>query len=192
MTEEYENNPDWKKIFSQDGSYFYVNKSTGQKKRPKVVNTLLNINTTEDNGKSEAARAQSNMVSSSPKTSLNSGGSDIYFMQYTADRIPFYVHTRTGISSWELPEGVSQSAIKFITHFTENGEVYYEDVEKGITSWTFPVEKLSTAARRSSVALQKMNRQQSELFISNDNESGSGSLNGIRSSSDAGNNALVD
>ena len=72
---------------------------------------------------------------------------------------------RTGVSSWTLPEGTPQSAVKYITHLTDQGIPYYEDTEKKTTTWTLPLEKLSTAARRSSMALRKMNRRQSNVFM---------------------------
>jgi hypothetical protein len=158
--EEYINNEDWKKMYSQDGSHYYINKYTGQKKTQK--SSLSDINTTS----SSLKRTESFNKSQSNLTASPSIQNDSFIQQYNADRIPFFVNMRTGVSYWELPEGVTKSHVKYITHFTENGDVYYEDVEKGTTSWTLPVEKLSASARRSSLALKKMNREQSELFIS--------------------------
>ena len=77
---------------------------------------------------------------------------------------------KTGVSSWTLPEGTPLTAVKYITHLTPEGIPYYEDTENKTTSWTLPVEKLSSSARRSSVALVKMNRRQSNVFMAAANQ----------------------
>ena len=96
---------------------------------------------------------------------------DHYIQQYTADQIPFYVHMRTGITSWTLPPHASPDAVKYITHLTEQGVPYYEDVENGTTSWTLPLEKLSTAARRNSIAIKKMDRRETDAFMAEEEKS---------------------
>ena len=91
--------------------------------------------------------------------------SNHYIQQYTADQIPFYVHMRTGVTSWTLPAHAGPDAVKYITHLTEQGVPYYEDVHAGSTSWTLPLEKLSTAARRSSMAIKKMDRRETDAYM---------------------------
>ena len=87
---------------------------------------------------------------------------------------------QSGVSTWTLPEGTPESAVKFITHLTDQGIPYYEDTATKTTSWTMPLEKLSTAARRSSMALRKMNRRQSNVFMTSANTETASALAALR------------
>ena len=91
--------------------------------------------------------------------------SNHYIQQYTSDQIPFYVNMRTGVTSWTLPPHAGPDAVKYITHLTDQGVPYYEDVQNGSTSWTLPLEKLSTSARRNSMAIKKMDRRETDAFM---------------------------
>jgi len=91
--------------------------------------------------------------------------SNHFIQQYTSDQIPFYVNMRTGVTSWTLPPHAGPDAVKYITHLTDQGVPYYEDVQNGSTSWTLPLEKLSTAARRNSMAIKKMDRRETDAFM---------------------------
>ena len=86
----------------------------------------------------------------------------------------------SGVSTWTLPEGTPETAVKYITHLTDQGIPYYEDTATKTTSWTLPLEKLSTAARRSSMALRKMNRRQSNVFMSAANTETAATLAALR------------
>jgi hypothetical protein len=86
----------------------------------------------------------------------------------------------SGISTWTLPEGTPEEAVKYITHLTDQGIPYYEDTATKTTTWTLPLEKLSTAARRSSMALRKMNRRQSNVFMSSANTETAAALAALR------------
>lgn len=161
MEPNYEDTSIWKKEYTQDGRPMYINKQTGQTARPRnnsVLNKALSVS-----GHEEAP-------SVAPNAAKPGNATDWYIQQYTQDKIPFFVHMRTGVSMWSLPEGTPQSAVKFITHLTDNGIPYYENVETGTTSWTLPLDQLSTAARRTSMALKKMNRRQSEHFMNSSNQ----------------------
>lgn len=142
MEDDFSNKTVWKKQTSQDGREYYVNLVSGIIKYP--------------------PKQPEKKVDGSEKKSLTE---EHYIQQYTVDKVPFFVNMKSGVSSWTLPEGTPLSAVKYITHLTPEGIPYYEDTEKKTTSWTLPVEKLSTSARRSSVALVKMNRRQSNVFM---------------------------
>ena len=149
--EDYSNKAVWKKQVSQDGREYYINLISGMIKYPpkqneKKIDIEIKKTTPEDH----------------------------YIQQYTVDKVPFFVNMKSGVSSWTLPEGTPLTAVKYITHLTPEGIPYYEDTEKKTTSWTLPVEKLSTSARRTSVALVKMNRRQSNVFMASVGQDGSG------------------
>lgn len=133
---------------SQEGREYYVNLISGTIKYP--------------------PRPTEKKIPLEPKK--NHSSEDHYIQQYTVDKVPFFVHMKTGVSSWTLPEGTPLTAVKYITHLTPEGIPYYEDTENKTTSWTLPVEKLSSSARRSSVALVKMNRRQSNVFMAAANQ----------------------
>lgn len=147
MEDDFSNTAIWRKQTSQEGREYYLNLSTGQIKYPPRSGEIKKPQTKPE-----------------PKPP-----SDSYIQQYTVDKVPFFVNMKTGVSSWSLPEGTPPSAVKFITHLTDQGIPYYEDTEKKTTSWTLPLEKLSTNARRSSMALTKMNRRQSNVFMGSTN-----------------------
>lgn len=87
---------------------------------------------------------------------------DWYVQHFTQDRVPFYVNSRTGVSSWVLPEGVAIQAVKFITHHTSEGVPYYENIQTGETTWTLPV---SAQAEQATKRIASMTRRQSESFM---------------------------
>jgi hypothetical protein len=103
--------------------------------------------------------------------SSTSSSSNHFIQQYTSDQIPFYVNMRTGATSWTLPPHAGPDAVKYITHLTDQGVPYYEDVQNGSTSWTLPLEKLSTAARRNSMAIKKMDRRETDAFMAEEEKS---------------------
>jgi hypothetical protein len=144
MEDDFSNKAVWRKQVSQDGREYYVNLISGEIKYP-------------------PKQYEKKQEASEPVKKNNSD--ERYIQQYTVDKVPFFVNMVSGVSSWTLPEGTPLSAVKYITHLTDEGIPYYEDTEKKITSWTLPVDKLSTSARRSSVALVKMNRRQSNVFM---------------------------
>lgn len=104
----------------------------------------------------------------------------LIFLLQTTDKVPFYVDMHSGVSTWTLPEGTPIEAVKYITHLTDQGMPYYEDTATRQTTWVLPIEKLSTAARRSSMALRKMNRRQSNVFMSSANTEAAAALAALR------------
>lgn len=143
MEDDFSNKSVWRKQVSQDGREYYVN----------LVSGIIKYPPKQPEKKADNVDVKKSQVD------------EHYIQQYTVDKVPFFVNMRSGVSSWTLPEGTPLSAVKYITHLTAEGIPYYEDTEKKTTSWTLPVEKLSTSARRSSVALVKMNRRQSNIFM---------------------------
>jgi hypothetical protein len=148
MEDDFSNKAVWRKQVSQEGREYYVNLISGSiKYPPKQIEKKM-----------------------APEPKKNNSSEDHYIQQYTVDKVPFFVHMKTGVSSWTLPEGTPLTAVKYITHLTPEGIPYYEDTEHKTTSWTLPVDKLSSSARRSSVALVKMNRRQSNVFMAAANQ----------------------
>ena len=90
---------------------------------------------------------------------------DIYMQQYTADKVTFYVNLRTGDCIWEMPEDVPRTAVRYITHLTSSGHPYYENITTKQTSWSVPLNIMSTLARRRSAALRKMDFKQVNAYI---------------------------
>jgi hypothetical protein len=144
MEDDFSNKAVWRKQVSQEGREYYVNLISGEIKYPPK----------QYEKKQETSEA-----------SKKNNSEEHYIQQYTVDKVPFFVNMKSGVSSWTLPEGTPLNAVKYITHLTDDGLPYYEDTEKKTTSWTLPVEKLSSSARRTSVALVKMNRRQSNVFM---------------------------
>ncbi len=151
----------WKTQFSQDGHEYYVNRSTGQNFKPSRA--VLNKSKSLDTMPQHAGHGQ--LHTEEPEKSPPKYNGTSYIQQYTTDKVPFYVDMTSGVSTWTLPEGAPETAVKYITHLTDQGIPYYEDTMTKTTSWTLPVEKLSTSARRSSMALRKMTRRQSNVFM---------------------------
>lgn len=159
------NTAEWSKQYTQDGRLVYVNKKTGKKisRKPSIEERALEI----------AMRNRSDQSSPStpdPTTTGDRENGDIatnttenvYVQQYTIDRTPFYMHLYSGEVMWFLPRGTPESAVKFITHITESGVPYYENVEKKSTTWTLPLEKMTSLARRNATNYRKYSRPQVE------------------------------
>lgn len=161
---EIEKNPsEWAKQYTQDGRLVYVNKITGKKvsRKPSVQERALEIATRLDHS-SAPPPSQKDDVEGHLRSTKTGTNEDIYLQQFTIDRTPFFMHLYSGEVMWFLPRETPQSAVKFITHVNEKGVPYYENLEKKTTSWTLPLEKMSSLARKNASTFRKYSRSQVE------------------------------
>lgn len=156
------NSADWSKQYTQDGRLVYVNKKTGKKvsRRPSVEERAHEI-ASRNKPPSPSENAPSDDKEHGAGNTI-SQGENIYVQQYTIDRTPFFMHLYSGEVMWFLPRGTLQSAVKYITHVTETGVPYYENVEKKATQWTLPLEKMTSLARKNASTYRKYSRPQVE------------------------------
>lgn len=166
---EIEKNPsEWSKQYTQDGRLVYVNKKTGKKvsRKPTVEERALEIAARNREGQSSPAPPDKGNPEDSATQNGNKGSHEnAYVQQYTIDRTPFYMHLHSGEVMWFLPRDTPQTAVKYITHVTESGVPYYENVEKKTTHWTLPLEKMTSLARKNASTYRKYSRPQVEAKL---------------------------
>ena len=88
-----------------------------------------------------------------------------YFQLFTNDEYPFYVNSKTGTTTWLLPQHISVDLVKYITHINENGKSYYEEIVTKKTTWELPKQEMSQPARKSCMAVTRMNLKQAEAYM---------------------------
>jgi Ca2+-binding EF-hand superfamily protein len=149
---EVERSPDdWSKEYGQDGKLVYVNKHTGERISSRLSpeeEALEILQRTKD------AHEQA-LLASNHDTRM-------FFKLFTTDKIPFFVNMESGEAMWYLNPDVPSKCIKFVTHTTDSGVPYYENVEKKTTSWTFPVDQMSSTARKNASSMKKLTKEQLE------------------------------
>lgn len=149
---EVERNPDdWSKDYGQDGKLVYVNKYTGER-----INSRLSPE--------EEALEILQRTKEAHDQAIIAAEHDprMFFKLFTTDKIPFFVNMESGEAMWYLNPDVPSKCIKFVTHATDAGVPYYENVEKKTTSWTFPVDQMSSTARKNASSMKKLTKEQLE------------------------------
>jgi len=80
---------------------------------------------------------------------------------------PLVMELTTGDVSWLVPHGASVSQIKYFTHVTQQGKVYYENLVSNVVQWELPgIGEISDDARFVFESLLQMQRQEVEQALS--------------------------
>jgi hypothetical protein len=83
---------------------------------------------------------------------------------FNADNDTLYVELIGGNAFWLIPDTYQLSDVKYLSHLTEDGSCYYENLASSETSWTLPSE-MSAHARSNAAAFQKMSREETEMSL---------------------------
>jgi hypothetical protein len=83
---------------------------------------------------------------------------------FNADNDTLYVELIGGNAFWLIPDTYQLSDVKFLSHLTEDGSCYYENLANSETSWTLP-SVMSASARSNAAAFQKMSREETEMSL---------------------------
>ena len=83
---------------------------------------------------------------------------------FDMDNDPLYVELQKGGAFWIIPKKYKLSSVKFLSHLTEDGGCYYENLENNETSWSLP-DCMSETARNNAASYQKMTREELEISL---------------------------
>jgi hypothetical protein len=83
---------------------------------------------------------------------------------FNADHDPLYVELQGGNAFWLVPRKYKLADVKFLTHLTEDGSCYFENLVTNETSWSLPVV-MSEHARNNAITFQHMNRDDTEIAL---------------------------
>lgn len=75
-----------------------------------------------------------------------------------------YVEMHTGNAFWVLPKKYKLKDVKYLSHLTEDGSSYYEELATNQTSWTLPAV-MSAQAKSNTAAYQLMTRDEAEVAL---------------------------
>lgn len=91
--------------------------------------------------------------------------SDGLFIQlFNVDNDPVFLDIEQGSANWTLPEELLLNKVRFISHHTENGMAYYEDIFSNEVSWALP-DCLSEAATAAALTLLAADASLTEQII---------------------------
>jgi hypothetical protein len=93
-----------------------------------------------------------------------SKGPDGVIQIFNADHDPLYVELQGGNAFWLVPRKYKLADVKFLTHLTEDGSCYFENLVTNETSWSLPVV-MSEHARNNAITFQHMNRDDTEIAL---------------------------
>lgn len=84
-----------------------------------------------------------------------------------ADGDPLIMELITGDVSWLMPRDASVSRIKYFTHVTQQGKIYYENLVSNVVQWELPgSDEISDDARFVFESVLQMPRQEMEQALS--------------------------
>jgi hypothetical protein len=82
---------------------------------------------------------------------------------FNADGDPLFIELQGGNASWLIPSKYKLSDVKYLSHLTDEGNCYFENMETTEVSWSLPpIAVMSDAARENALSFQTMNRSESE------------------------------
>lgn len=80
---------------------------------------------------------------------------DPYIHIFNIEDVPIYVHCRTGVADWIIPEGVDiKRSLVCMSHLEEDGARYYEILADHSTHWELPAELLGMGKKACNLCLQ--------------------------------------
>lgn len=82
---------------------------------------------------------------------------------FNADKDPVFIELLSGNAFWIIPAKYKLSDVRFLTHQTEDGNSYFENLETGEVSWSFPPDDIMTeSSRNNAISFQLMSRSDTE------------------------------
>jgi hypothetical protein len=89
----------------------------------------------------------------------------LYIQLHNAQQDPLYMELHTGKLYWTLPSEAHLQYIRYLSHFADSGQQYYENLESGEVSWVLPTEFMNATVRALANSIQVENRAYSENMI---------------------------
>lgn len=90
----------------------------------------------------------------------------IYYMQlYNQQHDPVFMELSTGKLHWTLSNENLLSNILFVSHISDDGKFYYENVDTNVVQWELPKEKMGLTAVDVAEVVIKINRKMLEKRV---------------------------
>lgn len=83
---------------------------------------------------------------------------------FNGDNDPLFIELVGGNAFWIIPaDKYKLSDVRFLTHLTDDGNLYFENMETGEVSWVFPSDDImSESSRNNAISFQLMSRNEME------------------------------
>jgi hypothetical protein len=91
-----------------------------------------------------------------------------YVRHLNKENVGVFVCMQTGAASWLLPAMTNLTNVKILSHVSDDGELFYEDVASKKTLWKLPEGKLSVAVMNMMERLRGMNTIQCSRYLNQD------------------------
>lgn len=95
-----------------------------------------------------------------------SGARPIHYIQlYNQQHDPVFMELSTGKLHWTLPNENLLTNVIFVSHISDEGKFYYENVDTNVVQWDLPKEKMSIGAVDVAELVIKINRKMLEKRV---------------------------
>jgi Ca2+-binding EF-hand superfamily protein len=91
-----------------------------------------------------------------------------YVRHINKENAPVFVNMQLGSASWLLPPKTNLANVKILTHVSDEGELFYEDVASKKTLWSLPPGKLEVSVVNMMERLRGMNTLQCSRYMNED------------------------
>lgn len=82
---------------------------------------------------------------------------------FNGDKDPLFIELISGNAFWLIPDKYKLSDVRYLTHQTEDGNSYFENLETGEVAWSFPPDDImSESSRNNAISFQLMSRTDTE------------------------------
>lgn len=82
-----------------------------------------------------------------------------FIQLYDQQRDPIFMDLHTGKLFWILPNEQFVANVQFVTHVSDDGKFYYENVTSAEVTWELPKEKMSFTAADTAALVIKLTRK---------------------------------
>lgn len=87
----------------------------------------------------------------------------MFLQSFNTDADPIFIDLKQAIAHWVLPKGVKLSDVSTLTHVTDDGKVYYEDLQTNAVTWALVVDDDNITAEAVDLASQLLNMTREEV-----------------------------
>lgn len=91
----------------------------------------------------------------------------MFLQSFNTDADPIFIDLKEAVAYWILPRGVKLSDVSTLTHVTDDGKVYYENLQTNAVTWALAIDEdnITTAAVELATQLLNMTREEVEDYI---------------------------